>query len=57
MIEIIKHAFGLCGEGHVTIFHILGMIAVPFIAFKNYVKLGFKILISKFNKKNESLQG
>lgn len=38
MIEFIKHAFGLCGEGHLTLFHIFGSLLIPFIYFRNLIK-------------------
>ena len=52
MIELIKHSLGLCGEGHITIFHIIGMIGAPFVIFKNYIKFWLQVLKSKFNRKN-----
>lgn len=50
MIEIIKHTFGFCGEGHPSLLCMLG-IGPIFLMFKSYVVvfwLGFKKTCSKY---------
>ena len=45
MIEAIKHALGLCGEGHPNIFMIAGLTLTPVI-------IGGKHLLNKLKTKN-----
>lgn len=47
MIEFIKHVFGFCGEGHLTIFHMLGPLLIPFIYFRNMIKIKFNQIKNK----------
>jgi hypothetical protein len=52
MIEILRHTFGLCGEGHPSLLCILGLGPVFFII-RAYVKLFYSkvICIIKFGLK------
>ena len=40
MIEIIRHTFGLCGEGHPSLLCMLGLGPV-FLMMRSYISLGF----------------
>ena len=40
MIEIIRHTFGLCGEGHPSLLCMLGLGPV-FLIMRSYISLGF----------------
>jgi hypothetical protein len=44
MIEIIRHMFGLCGEGHPSLLCMLGLGPV-FFMMKSYVSLFFSKII------------
>jgi hypothetical protein len=43
MLEVIKHLFGFCGEGHPNL--LLGFGFAQIILLKNHIKLWFKYLI------------
>lgn len=40
MIEVIRHTFGLCGEGHPSLLCLLGLGPV-FLMMKSYIKMVF----------------
>jgi hypothetical protein len=40
MIEIIRHTFGLCGEGHPSLLCMLGLGPI-FLIMRSYISLGF----------------
>jgi len=46
MIEILRHAFGLCGDSHPTIFYLLGAAPVLFMSgyFKSILKFLFVLV-------------
>lgn len=45
MIEIIRHTFGLCGEGHPSLLCMLGLGPV-FLMMKSYISLFFYKVMS-----------
>jgi len=45
MIEIIRHTFGLCGEGHPSLLYMLGLGPV-FLMMKSYIGIVFSKLTS-----------
>ena len=53
MWELFKHSIGLCGEGHITIFHILGSIGTSILLFGRYIKLFISNLFCSFKKDKE----
>ena len=46
MIEFVKHSLGLCGEGHLSVWHLL-IGGLPFVTYINYK---FNIVKSFFKK-------
>lgn len=50
MIEVVKHLFGVCGEGHLTIWHIMGYILTPIVFFYNTIKIYFVSVLKKIKK-------
>lgn len=42
MIEILKHTFGLCGEGHPSIVWLIGPIVTAFYFLKHNIKWCWK---------------
>ena len=47
MIEIIKHVFGTCGDGHPSIIYGFGFLPI-ILYFKNRIILNVKILLQRF---------
>jgi hypothetical protein len=45
MIEIIRHTFGFCGEGHPSLLCMLGLGPV-FLMMRSYISLGFHKITS-----------
>ena len=52
MWETFKHIFGFCGEGHITIWHLLGSISSFLVLLLGY----FTVLKNKLIQKFESLK-
>lgn len=52
MLEVLKHAFGLCGDGHITLWHIVGSISSLMVFLLGYLELLKHKIKSIFKKKN-----
>jgi len=46
MVEILKHIFGICGDGHPSIIYGIGILPV-LLSFKNRIILGARILLQR----------
>ncbi len=52
MLEYLKHVFGFCGEGHLSVIWFLSLGGVFIYTFKNNLKVILQIIIDYINKFN-----
>lgn len=53
MIDILKHMFGLCGEGHPNILYISGAVVILYRYYINMIKFKINNIFSKIHGKNK----
>jgi len=59
MVEVIKHALGMCGEGHISVWHLLAPLSILVYYIKHSIKWcihkGCEICSIKKFSNNESI--